>query len=337
LSAAILDPMDNAGVWSAHAADGSPSTLLRTATVTLRLPDAVASGSRVQLQAQAGSAGHYAERTFAAAADLSDTDELRLWTSGTRAADGTDARPFFLRLRLASAAVGFDSAANTWVRLLPCLQPNVWQLQQLTIADLPAPIRGAVTAVRLEATGAQAFACVFDSLIAVQERVLADVESSLVAELHEQVKLKGAAVPASVYLPGGALPAAPNIRVSPALIEYAPELSVPIEMRTDYTPDGFSLRPARKGYQLYYDLDADGAQPTDRALLLDFALDRLTTAPLRVNGEYLPVDVVPVPVPTSAPPVRLPVRIRVRAWKSGPGAAVPAKAVKQVTVEGAAR
>ena len=146
------------------------------------------------------------------------------------------------------------------------------------------------------------FTCVFEALLAVNERVLPDVEAALIASLDQQITIKTTKVPAVLYLDTGTLPAVPNIRVSPALIEYAPELSVPLEVRTDFTSTGYSLRPPSRGYQLYYDIEADGADSTDRALLLDFVLDRLmTTASLNVNGAYLPVDVVAVPIPAVAP------------------------------------
>ena len=162
----------------------------------------------------------------------------------------------------------------------------------------------------------------------MNERVLADVEAALVTALDKQVNLSGTLVPAVLFLDTAALPAVPNIRICPALVEYAPELSVPLEIRTDFTSSGFTMRPSSRGFQLYYDIEADGNQAGDRAVLLDFVSDRLLgTSLLAVNGEYLPVDLVAVPIPTVAPPVRLPLRLRVRAWKA---ATVPPQSVRPV-------
>jgi hypothetical protein len=297
------------------------------------LPDGILSGSRVQFQVSGGAAGHFAQRDLSAT-DLTGLGELRLWIKSPRIADGSANAPFYLRFRLASATIAFGDAANTWERMIPISQANFWQMVRMNLTDLPAGIRGAVNGIRIEVLDGAPFTCAFDALLAVSERMLADVETALVATLDKQLKLNGADVPAVLYLDTGALPAAPNIRISPALIEYAPELSVPLEIRSDFTSAGFSLRPPSRGYQLYYDIEADGPASGDRATLLDFVLDQLmTTATLNVNGEYLPLDVVAVPLPAVAPPVRLPLRLRVRAWKSAAIPPAAAKPVKQLILQ----
>ena len=327
MSFQLLDGFDTAAPWSAHAPDAGASGSLQLSAPAVRLGDGWTTATRLQMQCAAGATGHYAERSIPVV-DLSSTTELRLRLRCGLLADGTTGAPFFLRIRLASEAVKFADAANTWERLLPVSQANYWQLVRLSLSDLPAAVRSAVTRVRLEATTAAAFIAVFDSLLVGTERVLADVEAALIGALDKQVASGGATVPALIYLPAGPLPAVPNIRICPAMVEYAPDLSVPVEVRGDYTSTGFAMQAGSRGFNLYYDIDADGAQPGDRAALLDFVLDKmLGTSLLPVNGEYLPVDMVPVPFPTATPPVRLPLRLRIRAWKP---TAVPVQAVRPV-------
>ena len=331
MSAAVVDRFDDAAPWSTHAPGGGATSLFAVSTVSTLLPDGYLQASRLQIAAQPGSAGRYAERATPAA-DLSKFQELRFWARGSRTGNGRS--PFYLRLRLASAAVPFGDAGNTWSRYIPINVADAWQMVDLNITDLPAAIRGAVTALRFEcADAATGFTITFDGLLAATPQMLPDVEAALQSSLDRQVDLGAGPIPAVIYQAGAAIPGGAAIRVSPAFVEYAPDLSTSEERRADFTDTGFVLRPPLRGYRLYYDIDADGLQPGDRAVLLDFVLGAIGAGrPLPVNGEYLPIEHIGTAWPSATPPVRLPLRFQVKAWKAMAVPAQPARPVRELVI-----
>ena len=320
MSQILLDGMNHASSWSALAADGV------TASGALQLTDDPtdshygADTTSGRLTATTGALNHRLQRTLAAT-DLSGMDEIRLWFKSSRKSDGSDSYPFFLQLRLASNAIHFDDGANTWARYFPASQAGTWQLVRFTLADLPAGIRGALTGMQLRITNAAVpLDCRVDTVLAVREQALGDVEAALTARLDKQVSVNGTAVPAVVFDPDdSAAPALPHIRITPADIQWAGEQTAVAPLRSDYTDQGFRLRPPPTGLTLVYDIDVYAAGRTAKSAIFEFILGQLVPrTELVVNGAPLTMELIPTPPPTLLPPQRLdrtPLRFRVTTWQ----------------------
>ena len=189
--------------------------------------------------------------------DLSPFDDLELWVRCDRVADGSEARPFFLELRLGSAALAAGASGNAWHRLIPVTTPDVWQAVPLALDDLAAAVRGAVTQIRLTCVDASApFALELDRITALRSELLADVDAALVARL-------GAAAPA-VVLPAAPEPAEPFFRITSYGVRPAPERSPASGFRSDFTGQGFSIRPPSIPFDLFYAVDAVDRGPRRR-------------------------------------------------------------------------
>src|SRR5207248_4009032 len=106
-----VDDGSDAGAWQARDSGGGPSN-------EIAIAERAAPPGGLEISATTGALGHYVERADPAH-DLSAFEDLRLLLGGDRVADGSEAAPFFLELRLGSAAAAVGSAQNQWARLLP--------------------------------------------------------------------------------------------------------------------------------------------------------------------------------------------------------------------------
>src|SRR5947209_3372303 len=136
----IIDAMDNASLWRALAPDGTPSTELTLVNdaAQVRFGPDKKSG---QITASTNSLNHRLQRTLPAI-DLTNFDEIRLWLWSSRSADGSPAQPFFLEVRLASAAMSLQDPANPWLRYMRVSQVEAWEFVRLSLDDLPSQVRG---------------------------------------------------------------------------------------------------------------------------------------------------------------------------------------------------
>ena len=243
-------------------------------------------------------ARHHSLRRNLAGLDLTNFDELRLWVYADRAADGTPANPFVLELTLGSAALGLDDPANTWARYLPASKPGVWEPVRLTVGDLPAAIRGAVTRMRIRCVAdSRPFRWYVDDILAVRERMIADVDAALVARLHNLLTIGGNAVPAVMHPAGGALDQdAPFFHLTHYDIVCSRERASAARPRGDFAEDGYSLRPPSNAYELYYQITAEADDRASQSQMLEFALRALPPfGDLSVNGFLLPIESATVP------------------------------------------
>jgi hypothetical protein len=196
-----------------------------------------------------------------------------------------------------------------------------WELVRFTLADLPTGIRGALTGMQLRITDATLpLDCHLDTVLAVREQALADVEAVLVSRLDQKVAINGTPVPAVLYDPDDTtLPPAPHIRITPADIQWAGDQTQVAPSRGDYTDRGFQLRPAPTALTLLYDIDVYAAGRTVKNLLFEFVLRELAPrTELVVNGAPLTLELIPTPPPTLLPLQRLdrtPIRFRVTTWQ----------------------
>jgi hypothetical protein len=289
--------MNNVGPWKAFAPDGvTPSTELSLSLDSSRpRPNSDPVAGRVSGTANA--LNHSLRRSFAAL-DLSNFDEFRLWVYSNRIADGAPARPFFLEMTLASATLALDDPANKWRRLLPVSQAGVWEPVRLSLSDLDAKIRGALTQMRLRCVSANTtFQCDVDDIIAVRDEMLADVDAALAAQLNNVLIIGGNAVPAIIHPGKGLLaPVQPYFSIINYNIVYSRERTESLRPRSDFTDTNYSLSPQSNAYELFYKVTAVAADRATQSQMLEFALRALPSrGEILVNGFPLPMESVVVP------------------------------------------
>lgn len=291
-----VEPFASAATWSAFEPDGvTPSGLLVAADET-SLVRFGPEGRSVRFRAETGAAGHLWQRALGPL-DLRSFDELRLWLWADRPADGTPQRPFFLALRLGSAALPLGDAGNPWYRLLPVGESGVWEHVRVSLGDLPVAAREAVSQIELRCADGAGFTCVLDDFLAVREQPLADVDGALLNRLHQQVAVGGTAVPATVLAAGTPAPDAPAIIVRHHGVEYADARTSATPVRGDYTLNRFLLLPARIGYNLHYLVEVVGGSRAAEVSIIEFLLVALPPrGDLLVGGRPLPIEWVPVPL-----------------------------------------
>jgi hypothetical protein len=290
VSLLVVDDLADLAPWRARTPAGAASTAITFERGTVsRL-----GGPTMTIRATDSAEGHRLERTLPAL-DLTAFADLELWVRSDRVADGSDARPFFLEVRLGSAALAVGTAGNTWHRLIPVAAANVWQPVPLALDDLAAGVRGAVTQIRFTCVEATSpFALHLDGIAAISPELLADVDAALVARLGGQLSIRGVLVPAGVD-PAQA-PAPPFFRIRNYAVRPAPERSPSGGLRTDHTEQGFSIRPPSVPVDLFYAIDAVADDRADAARLLELALAELTPqATLEVAGRVSIVDSVEAP------------------------------------------
>jgi hypothetical protein len=289
----MIDALDDASPWFALAPDGvTPSTELSLAIDTSQFPPAAVTSARVTGSTNA--LNHTLQRSFAAI-DLSTFNELRLWIRGDRPADGTPGRPLFLEMRLASAAMPLNDAGNTWQRYLPVSQAGVWEPVRVSIADLPAAIRGGMTVMQLRCAFAP-FACNIDEILAVRDDMVTDVDQALLAILDQGLSLGGNAVPAVLHPANGVLAQArPYLEITNYDILFSRERTDSNRPRVDYSDKGYTIGPGSNAYELYYQVKAVADDRASQSQMLDFTLRALPArGGLLVNGVVLPMEAITV-------------------------------------------
>jgi hypothetical protein len=269
-----------------------------------------ADGLGMEIVAAAGSPADpppFAERRLPAAVDLRERDELRLWLRSSRPGDGTAARPHSLLLEADSD----PASAAPWRRLIGVSVTDRWELQRLSLADMPQAVRQRVRMLRLRSLDpTTAFTGAVDDLLAVRPRALADLDDALLARLDGTITVPGAAgdvaVPAVLDVPE-----APGTRTAPYLLVTTTAL-VPLGRRGaadalpgDRTPTGGGIRPAPVVLRVDLRIDAVVEDRIQKAALLD-ALVADLERPLVVAG----VPYLLEPFEGNAEPGRAPLFVR---------------------------
>ena len=290
MSHLVVDDLTDLTPWSARAPNGSASTAIAIARgAASRL-----GGQTMRVEVGPDALGHRVERALASLV-LSRFDDVELWARCDRAADGSEAKPFFVDVQLGSAALAIGANGNQWHRLIPIAVPGTWQAVPLALDDLPAGVRGSVSQIRLTCVDAGApFALELDRITALRPELLADVDAALVDRIGGRLEVRNTAVPA-VVLPGDA-PPEPFFRITSYGVRPAPERSPSSGMRTDYTGQGFSIRPPSVPFDLMYAVDAVAADRADAAALLQFVYSELTpVGVLDVAGRPVTIEWIEAP------------------------------------------
>jgi hypothetical protein len=290
----IVDSMDNAAPWSAFAPDGvTPSTEV-SLTIDSSKPRPGADPTAGLVTATSNALNHRLRRNLGPL-DLTKFSDLRFWVYSNRAADGTPNRPFFLEVRLASAAMALTDPGNTWQRYVPVSQTGVWEPVRVTLNDLPAAVRSAVSVIQLRCP-AVPFQCDVDDIIAVQDEMVADVDAALAAQLNNILVLGANPVPAVLHPANGTLTQArPYFEITNYDILWCRERTDSNRPRGDYTDAGYVMRPPSNAYELYYQVTAVADDRASQAQMLEFLLRTLPArGALVVNGAPLPMESIMV-------------------------------------------
>jgi hypothetical protein len=306
VSHVVIDDLTEPFAWETHTPDGDASdALLVEPGLASRL-----GGPTLAIRAVAPAEGHLAERSVGAV-DLAGHEDLQLWAYGDRVAEGTEASPFLLELRLGSTSLSVGAAGNDWHRLVPLNQVGVWQPIPLALDDLPAAVRSGVSEIRLTCVGASApFVVQLDAILAVHEEVLNDVDAALADRIGGRVEIRGALV-AAVVEPDTA-PDPPFLSIRNYEVRPAPERSPSNGLRTDYTEHGFAIRPPSVPVDVFYAIKAVAEDRSEAARLLEFLLAELTpVSTLEVGGRPLTVEWVGPPPLEGELPAQPAVHVRV--------------------------
>jgi hypothetical protein len=293
VSAQSVDPMNDATQWPALEPDGvTPSTELTIQDDTA-ITGHGADGVSARIAATAAAEGHLLRRTLSPALDVSEATQLRLSLRADRAA-GAARAPFFLELRLGSAALPLSDPANTWHRLLPVIARHRWETVRLGIDGLDPAIAGALSQLQLRCVDADPpFVAHVDDLTAVRPQMIADADRALVARL-DGIPVGGATAAAAVRLPSEALPSAPALDLVHFDVRFAPSRVRDIVAAQDFTSGGgLRLVPLGDPYDLSYAATPVAASRADQAELIEGVVDRLAPFDeLQLDGDRLPVEMV---------------------------------------------
>jgi len=337
----ILDSMDSAAPWSALAPDGvNPSTELSLRVDTSR-PRVGADPSTGLISGTVNALNNTLRRSFAGI-DLTSFDEIRLWVNSDRPADGTAELPFFLEMRLASAALGLNDPGNTWQRYLPVSQVRTWEPVRLTIGDLAPAVRSAVNLMQLRCADATtAFNCDVDDILAVSDAMIGDVDAALLGLLNGGLVLNTKAVAAVLHPANGTLTQArPYFEITQYDINFMRERTSSTRARRDFNNAGYTLRPPSNAYELFYQFTAVADDRASQAQMLEFMMRTLPPrGQLVVNGLPLPMETVFVDPEDQIGGFRtdgIPVFYRI-STRQEVGSSDLVKAAKVVTVDGDVR
>lgn len=291
----LLDGMADAGPWEAFEGDGvTPSAVLSLVTDPEIHPYGRDAGSG-RIDGAPGALDHRLRRAFAGV-DLSQADELRFWTRADRTADGTPELPFYLEVRLGSAALPIGDPQNTWHRFLPVARTGAWDLVSLALDDLPAAVRGSLEQIEIRCVDDSAvFSLWIDDLAAVREEMVGDVEAALVAELGGHLVLEGNPVAAHVENPGQVAPQQPYVRLELVEIRRGSDRPRSGEVRRDYSGNGYRIAGASYDFDLVYDIDAATGSRQHTTRILELVLARLAPRTrLAAAGRPVLVDWRPI-------------------------------------------
>jgi hypothetical protein len=296
-----LDGIADVEQCSAVAPDGTPSSTLTVNAEPVQVRYG-ADNLSVRIDGSMGALGHRLQWSLPPV-DLRDDDELRLWLRGNRKGDGSTTCPFFLEMRLGSAAMPLSDPANQWLRYLPVSQGNAWEQVRLSLFDLAPEVRGALSLLELRCIDASAsFIVYIDDVLAVREQMIADVEAALLARLHRRIAVSGKLVPAAIHAAGGRRPkVSPCILITHYDIRYVDANGANARNRRDFGRAGYALSPPSHTYQLFYRIDVFAAKRSAQTSILEFVLGTLgQRGELLVNGSPTSMESLALPQTSDA-------------------------------------
>lgn len=266
-----IDSFDSEAPWQALTPADTPSSGIVFA-LDGPGPALPANGQSLRVTIAATATGHRIQRTIPAT-DLALFPEVRMWCRGERLAGGSagSAAPFFLEMRLGSAALPVGAPGNDWHRRLPIEPGARWSPVRMVLDDLPVAVRGAVTQLALFVLpGAGSLTVWVDDLRAADPQMVVDADAALVAALDGRLSIGGTPVPAVLDVPGVAAPVGPFIGIVHYAMTLADTLGGQPQRSADYTVIGHRIYPAPEIWQLHYRIDCTGDSADGQATIVDF-------------------------------------------------------------------
>lgn len=308
-----LDLPADPAIWTTRAPDAGPST--RLAVVSVAAPRWATAAIGITF---ADAIGHRAEAAIAPR-DLTGFDDLQLWVHCDRSLGTTPG--FALALTLQAPDLGFDDPANRWIRRLPITASHRWDLVVVGLSDLPDQIRRRCNGLRAEVVSPLDATVALAGAAAFRREPVTDTEVALLALLDRQLDLGGRKVPAVVAPDQPDAVAQPHLRIRPIAVRAVPDLARHDEVRTDYTEQGFTTRPAPEPIELDYAVDLVATTRADQRAMIDFVVRALPAAgTMLVAGRPTPLTWWGPLAPAGEPPVPS-AAIRVTTTRSAPGPA----------------
>jgi hypothetical protein len=168
-----------------HAMDAPWSSSSAALSVTVEPIGATGSGPSNRMSAPLGAVGATATFTPAAPLDLSAFDEVRFWVNADRPADGTAGAPFWLELSYRDVG-DLPGEEHRW--FVSVNAEGAWEQRRIGIG---ADRRTAVDRFRFTAIDDRSFSISVDELLAVDERMLQDLEAALVGHVGDSLSAPG--------------------------------------------------------------------------------------------------------------------------------------------------
>lgn len=254
--------------WDALDPVNAPSAEILLSAVDSAHPQAGEPGA-MRADIASGASGHRLQLDLPAT-DLSEFDDLVLWARSRSRAGTAPGAEFLLRLELGSAAMPIGAPGNTWHRYLGPLGGNGWHYLRFTLDDLPAAVRSALTRVRITVVATSTGQALFlDGLEAQARHAVSDAEAALLALLDGQLVLGGTPVPAAIPPDSVADPTEPFYRLEPVRSAPSPMRALDGGTRSDFTDDGYRVRPAPEPWDLFYAIDCEAPSRGEAAAMLD--------------------------------------------------------------------
>jgi hypothetical protein len=234
---------------------------------------------------------------------LSGREELRFWLRSDLPASSSPDQFFYLAFEVAYE--GANGSGESWQRLLPVKQRQIWELHRLWLGDMPETLRQSVNVLRLSsfsldrAKTPPAFIATIGDLLATRLEVLKDVDGALLARLDKQFQVKvpekWLSLPAVVVMPeSGQQEAKPYIRITPWSIQPNGERGGSGDLVDNYTVQNISqanrfgayTRPPPWLVQVEYAIEVIAVDRSQVTLVLGAILSSFSRNPFLIaNGE----------------------------------------------------
>ena len=139
-----------------------------------------------------GAANQTVVFTPAVPLDLSTVDELRFWIRSSRAADGSDERPFYLEFAYTDAG---DTPTDVHRWFMAINRQGAWEQRRIGIEN---DRRSQVSSLEFRCLSDAPFSCNVDEILAVRDELVSDVERALERRIADLSVPGVVAVPVAV-------------------------------------------------------------------------------------------------------------------------------------------
>ena len=306
-----LDLFDVIAGWQALTPVLGPSAQIALTIDSVGYPGAATAAS-LRVQIDAAPVGHRLRRALPAQ-DLTGFGRLVFWFRSDQALAGLTTDLLQMRLRLGSFAMPLDAVGNLWGRYLVGQKGAEWNYVTVSLADLPAAIRNAVTQIEFVVTASDGAAhqLWLDGLLAAAPQMTVDVDTALMQQLDGVLLINALPVAARMAPAAAALP---FIRATQYLARRARDRD-PIGLRRQERDNlGLLTWPEPEAWDLSYRFDAVSASRAEMAAMLDFLGARFERRWLPVGNRAFRIEKADMAVEDDEALPVPPMRYVVGAW-----------------------